>query len=141
MPVLTESLVRASEVMDAGYTLLQLIEAKEITSEGVVSDMLIFEGVQGPQSGDSNVGRRLTVNFNGKALNPSNPVPDVVKNMLELIAAFLKVSIAEVKQMRGEIKFTAFVGKQVWGEVYDNTYQGKLYKNVKTWAPNDVVPY
>jgi hypothetical protein len=142
MPVITDALIKSSEQMKEGWTLLKVVESKAITKDGYTNDMIVLEGLQGPGNADDNVGRRITHTYFGKALDASNPVPDVIANMLNFLAAATKMSIAEVKAtMRGEVNFNAFSSKNVWGRVADTVNNGKIYKNIAEWAPEDVVPF
>lgn len=141
MPILTEALVKASEQMKEGWTRMKILEGKVVTKDSVTSDYVLLEGLEGPGNGSDNVNRRITAMWNGKAMDSANPVPDVVANMLGFIAAANKLSMAEVKELRGEINLNSFAGKEVWGEVKDVVYNGKLYKNIVSWSPNDVIPF
>jgi hypothetical protein len=142
MPVITDALIKSSEQMKEGWTQLKILEAKAVSKDGYTNDIVVLEGLAGPGNGDENVGRRISHIYFGKALDASNPVPEVIDNMLKFLAAATKMSITEVKAtLRGEINFNAFAGKVVWGRVADTVNNGKIYKNVAEWAPEDVVPF
>jgi hypothetical protein len=141
MPILTTELIKASQQMEEGWTKLRLVEAKTPVKDGFTNEELTFEGVAGPGNGSDNADRRIRHTIYGKGLSASNPVADVIDNMLRLIAALEDISMAEVKKMTGEYSFANKVDTVVWGEVKLNVRDGKTYRQIVAWAPADVQPF
>lgn len=140
MPILTPELIKSAEQMESGWTKMKLVDFKSIVKEGHTNEFLTFEGLEGPGNADDNVGRRVTHMIFGKSLATGSIVPDVVDNMLKLIAALLNKPMHEVKAMTGEINFAKFTDRVVWGEIVDDVQNGKTFKKIAKWAPEDVDP-
>lgn len=139
---MTDSLLKSADQMKAGWTLLKLIGVKEETKEGKTVTILDFEGIEGPGNGDDNEGRLISHFIYHNALG-SRPVPEVISDLIRMLAAFEEVPYEEAKNfLRGkEIEFGKLVNKNVYGEIADDTYEGKLRKKIKSWSPNGIVPF
>ena len=141
--ILTDSIIKSADVMKAGWTLLKLIGVKEEIQKGKTVTILDFEGLEGPSNSDDNVGRTISHFIYHAAINGDRPVPAVVSDLIRMVGSFEEVPYEEAKNLlrNTELQFGKMVNKNVWGEITDETYEGKLMKKIKSWSPNSVFPF
>jgi hypothetical protein len=96
-----------------------------------------FEAIQGPNSGDENVGRRVTMMISGKALDAG--VGEVCAQYYGAMCALTGATPAEIKDQ--EIDESRLVGQKLWSDIQDRIVDGKTYKDFRQFSPSTEVPF
>jgi hypothetical protein len=144
MPILmTEELVSASEVVEAGWTKFEILgerTQKATKGENVTNVFVQMKALDGPGNQSSNKNRTYDYMISGAGLKAK--VSDVISGILDLMAAANSVSKDEAKKMLGNIDFNNYAGRTIWAEVIDapSPESGKMYKRLVRFAPGDVDP-
>ncbi len=127
---ISEKDVKRLKQVDAGWHLAVFNGTEESASKDKMSTNWAFEFeiVHSAVSAD-NLGRIVYARANSKA-------PGMT--MIPMVAAFNGIKVDEVKP--DQIDTDKLTGKKCWIEVEEKVYEGKIQKDVKSFAPENSRP-
>ena len=144
MPILiTKELLNASKTAECGWSLATLssYEERPNRKNSDYNDYIFnFECIAGPGNSKENSGRLVRKTLAGQGMG-------FEENVNFLTQLFHALSGQKIEDLIGqEVDFTKLVGKQAWLEIKDKVIStgpsaGKMFKDIATVAPPDVVPF
>lgn len=140
LPRITDKILSASQPIIPGWSLLVLTgvpRSQPSKSGDGVNYFFDFEAIQGPNSGEENIGRRVTLMISGKALEAG--VGEVCAQYYGTMCALTGLTPAEIKD--AEVDESRLVGQELWADIQDRIVDGKTYKDFRQLYPATEVPY
>lgn len=139
IPRITPEILAKSKSCENGWSLFELLDisSSEAKSGKGVNTYFHFTALSGPGNSEDNVGREISYIVSGSGVEAG--ISDVVNVYTQLLCALTDSTAEEI--VNAEIDEQFLLGKRVWGEVGDRPYEGKMYKEFKTFAPDGATPF
>lgn len=134
MPIikLTQDDINRAKQPDAGWFRLKLTEVSEKPSKDKksINYNFDFEIIDAPAGAERNVGRHAYTMCNSKA-------PGIM--LMPLCSAIYNIPIDEITP--DDVNTDKWIGKTLFGEVTEETFEGKIVKRLNTFSPDENPPF
>jgi hypothetical protein len=139
LPRITDDLIASSQPVKEGWSLFELVGIRSMaTADGTsLNHFFDFMGMSGPGNSAENSKRKFAFMVNSKGLDAG--IPEVIGPYIQCLTALVKADVAELKNV--DLEESKLVGKRVWAEVFNDIVDGKTYKKVRAFSPEDVIPF